>query len=246
MQTYSGPAFYDEPGIHRRYVTARAAVDEPNTTLEEPFVISFLGDVTGHDVLDLGCGNAAIGPRLLAAGARSYHGIDGSHRMVASAVATLAGTPGRIELADLDTWQPEAASTVDTVLARMVLHYVADLDRLLAAIRHACRPAAQLVFSVEHPVVTCSYDGDWDGDVPRAWIVRDYYREGARSCPWLGSQVRKYHRTFETYLDLLGRNRLRLDRFSEGRPLPSAFAEIGTYQRRNAVPMYATFRAIAE
>jgi SAM-dependent methyltransferase len=245
VSVYSGIAFYDEPAIHQRYTAARAAVDEPNATLEEPFVLRFLGDVTGHDVLDLGCGDAAIGPRLLAGGARSYTAVDGSQRMLERARQTLAGTAGTVHHADLERWQPTAPSSVDTVLSRMALHYVADLDRLLGAVRRACRPGARLVFSVEHPVVTSSYDGDWDGDVPRAWTVRDYYREGPRSCPWLGARVRKYHRTFETYLALLAGNGLRLDGFSEGVPHPSAFTDRSVFQRRLDVPMYATFRAVA-
>ena len=77
MGTYSGIAFYDEPAIHERYTTARAALDEPNGALEEPFVLEFLDPVQGCDILDLGCGDAAIGPRLLAAGAGSYTAVDG-------------------------------------------------------------------------------------------------------------------------------------------------------------------------
>lgn len=246
MGTYSGIAFYDEPAIHERYKTARSVVDEPNTTLEEPFVLGFLGSVAGCDVLDLGCGDAAIGPRLLAEGATSYAGVDGSHRMVERARATLRGTPGTVDQADLDTWRATAAATVDVVLSRMALHYVTDLGRLLGEVRRACRPGGRLVFSVEHPVVTCSYDGDWQGEAPWQWRVHDYYREGPRDCPWLGALVRKYHRTFETYLSLLTGNGFRLDRFSEGVPYPENFHDQAAYARRLEVPMYATFAAIAD
>jgi SAM-dependent methyltransferase len=245
VDTYSGIAFYDEPAVHERYATARAAVDEPNKTLEEPFVLRFLGDVAGLDVLDLGCGDAAIGPRLLESGARSYSAVDGSHRMLARARATLAGTAGTVRQVDLERWEPTPESNVDIVLSRMALHYVADLARLLKAVRRACRPGGRLIFSVEHPVVTSSYDGDWDGDVPRAWSVHGYYREGPRSCPWLGARVRKYHRTFETYLTLLTSNGFLLDGFSEGVPEPAHFVDQAVFQRRLDVPMYATFNAVA-
>ncbi|HEX6076323.1 MAG TPA: class I SAM-dependent methyltransferase [Micromonosporaceae bacterium] len=243
MDPYSGTAFYDEPAIHERYRAARSAVDEPNRTLEEPFVLRFLGDVRDRHVLDLGCGDAGIGPRLLATGALSYLGVDGSHRMLSRAQATLAGTSGMVRLADLETWEPPPGARFDLVLARMALHYVADLGRLLTTIRRACRPGARLVFSVEHPVVTCSYDGDWDDGVPRVWRVRDYYREGPRNCPWLGARVRKHHRTFETYLTLLTEAGFRLTRFSEGVPPRSEFTDPEVYERRLDVPMYATFGA---
>jgi SAM-dependent methyltransferase len=244
--TYSGIAFYDEPAIHERYTTARAATDEPNSTLEEPFVLQFLGPVSGCAVLDLGCGDAAIGPRLLAAGADSYTGVDGSHRMVDRARATLEGTPGSVDHGNLDTWQPSAEAVFDVVLSRMALHYVADLGRLMHEIRRSCRPGGRLVFSVEHPVVTCSYDGDWGEDAPYRWRVHRYYQEGPRDCPWLGALVRKYHRTFETYLTLLTSNGFRLSRFSEGTPYPEHFHDQAAYARRLDVPMYATFAAIAD
>jgi len=246
MHTYSGIAFYDEPAIHERYVTARAAADEPNKALEEPFVLQFLGDVAGCDILDLGCGDAAIGRRLLDAGARSYAGVDGSILMVDRARAALAGTGGTVSQVDLEDWRPASESSVDIVLSRMALHYVADLGRLLGAVRRACRPGGRLVFSVEHPVVTSSYDADWDGDVPRVWRVHGYYREGPRSCPWLGARVRKHHRTFETYLTLLAGSGLRLRGFSEGVPRAAHFADQTVFQRRLEVPMYVTFHAVAD
>jgi SAM-dependent methyltransferase len=242
--SHTGTSFYDDPQILERYIRARARSDEPNKTLEEPYVLAFLGDVHDHDVLDLGCGDAAIGTRLLESGARSYTGVDGSHRQVDRARRTLLGTPGVVEQADLDTWAPAAGAAYHTVISRMALHYVADLGRLLGAVHRACQPGAQLIFSVEHPVVTSSYDGDWDGDVPRAWTVRDYYRQGPRDCSWLGGQVRKYHRTFETYLTLLLVNGFDLRGFSEGEPLPSSFADQAVHASRLEVPMYATFYAI--
>ena len=238
--------FYDEPRIHQDYQAARSAPDEPNGALEEPYVLEFLGGVTGHAVLDLGCGAAGIAPRLLAAGARSYTGVDGSARMVERA---RSGLPGGAEVAqaDLETWAPPPDAAYDTVLSRMALHYVVDLAGLLVRVRAGCAPGAQLVLSVEHPVVTSSYDADWDPDhVPRVWHVHGYYDEGPRSCPWLDARVRKQHRTLETYLRLLRAAGFTLDRLSEGTPRSERFRDPDTYARRRAVPMYLTLRAVAD
>lgn len=242
MDTLSGVAFYEDPGVHQRYLTARAVTDEPNRTMEEPHVLRFLGDVGQHDILDLGCGNAAIGPVLLAAGARSYVGVDGSRRMVDMATRQLAGGAGTVHHRDLENWTPDG-SRFDTVLSRMALHYVEDLDRLLAAVRQACRDGGQLVFSVEHPVVTSSYDGDRDGFVSRTWTVRDYHRQGPRSCAWLESRVYKHHRTFETYVRLLTDNGFTLCALAEGEPVLAAFTDRRSHGRFLNVPMYAIFHA---
>lgn len=235
--------FYDEPRIHGDYQAARARVDEPNLTLEEPYVLAFLGDVAGRAVLDLGCGTAAVAGRLLDAGARSYAGVDGSRLMVDRARAALDDR-ARIELGDLETWVP--AGPYDTVLARMSLHYVVDLAGLLRRVRAACTDGARLVFSVEHPVVTCSYDADWDEDgVPRQWRVRSYFDEGPRSCPWLGARVVKQHRTLQTYLATLQLCGFDPDEVSEGEPSSERFEDADVWRRRREVPMYLTVGATA-
>jgi SAM-dependent methyltransferase len=245
MDTNGGAAahHYEATVPHPRRPASLFRVDEPNRGLEEPFVLRFLGDVRDRHVLDLGCGDAVIGPRLLAAGAASYLGVDASHRMLGRARAALSGTSGMVQLADLDTWEPPLGTRFDVVLARMTLHYVADLGRLLRAVRQACRPGARFVFSVDHPVVTCSHDGDWRDDVPRSWRVRDYHREGPRNCPRPGVKVRRYHRTFETYLRLLTEAGFRLVRLSEGAPLTSEFPDQDSFERRRDVPMCAIFGA---
>jgi hypothetical protein len=76
-----GGAFYDEGELFERY---RSAVEpgpwSANFVMEERALLDALGDVRGQRVLDLGCGDAAIGRTLLGAGCRSYLGIDASAR----------------------------------------------------------------------------------------------------------------------------------------------------------------------
>jgi len=115
-----------------------------------------VGDPAGLRVLDLGCGDGAFGRLLLAAGARSYLGADSSNSMVEQAGRTLAGTAGRVDLADIEEFTVDADS-VDLVTARLSLHYVADLGRVLAACARALPPAGRLIVTVVHPVIT-SYD----------------------------------------------------------------------------------------
>ena len=62
--------------------------------MEEPAVLDALGDVRGLRTLDLGCGEAAIGRRLLDAGCRGHFGIDASARIIDAARDALDGTAG--------------------------------------------------------------------------------------------------------------------------------------------------------
>jgi hypothetical protein len=91
--------------------------------------------------------------------------------------------------------------------------------------------------------VTCAYDGIFVGGVPSQMRVHHYFEEGARACEWLGSSVRKVHRTLESYLDALLSVGLRLTGISEGRPLPGNFHDPDICSARKAVPMYLTLRA---
>ena len=79
----SGALFYDRPGVAERYGAHRhGGVSSPNFVMEEPALLAELGDVAGLHVLDLGCGDAALGAMLLQQGCASYLGVDGSQAMV--------------------------------------------------------------------------------------------------------------------------------------------------------------------
>jgi trans-aconitate methyltransferase len=113
----AGPTFYDDDTIFATYVRGRQRRDNPNDTLEKPVILELIGDIAGKSVLDLGCGDAAIGREFLQHGATAYLGIDGSANMVALAKQTLAGTSGRVIQHTIEDWQyPQA--TFDLVLAR--------------------------------------------------------------------------------------------------------------------------------
>lgn len=108
--TFPGPAFYDQHQVFEVYTRHCDDPAAPNHTLEGPLIRSLLGDVQGHDFPDLGCGAGAFGKELLAAGAASYLGVDGSRNMVGRAEATLQGSAGRVILGDLRDWGFPAAA----------------------------------------------------------------------------------------------------------------------------------------
>jgi trans-aconitate methyltransferase len=126
---YEGPEFYDNEEVFETYSQRRLRADNPNDTLEKPVVLALIGRVEGKHVLDLGCGDAALGMELLVQGAASYLGLDGSHKMVEHARSRLAGTAGQVEQADIRTWA-YPANRFDCILARLVLHYITQVATL--------------------------------------------------------------------------------------------------------------------
>lgn len=241
-----GPAFYDDKRVFERYQSIRTHTDAPNQTIEQPVVLEFLGDLQGRSLLDLGCGDAWIGRYALDAGASRYLGLDRSRRMLKAARRMLRGTTGEVRCQDLEEWRGSDTEVFDVVLSRLVLQYTQNLVRLLQVVHDQLRPGGLFVFSVEHPVMTSSYNGEIVDNIARAWRVQGYFQEGSRVDHWLDALVLKQHRTFETYISELRRCGFQLDQFSEGRPQISHFSDAGQYEARLEVPLCAVFRCIRE
>jgi SAM-dependent methyltransferase len=198
----SGPAFYDDDAVFATYMAARQRRDSPNNTLEQPVTLELAGDLAGRRVLDLGCGDAAFGRVVLARGGSAYLGVEGSRNMAALARETLLGTSGQVQHCMIEDWEAPTA-TFDLAVARLSLHYLADLAPVFAQLYQALDDGGRLVFSVEHPVIT-SCDRGWPaGTLRQAWVVDDYFVTGARESAWMGGTVRKYHRTVEDYFRAL-------------------------------------------
>lgn len=231
-----GPAFYDDDTVFATYLRSRQRPDNPNDTLEKPVVLELVGEFAGRRILDLGCGDAALGRDALAAGCRAYVGVEGSARMVAAARRTLAGTPGEVVHAAIETWAYPAAA-FDLVVSRLALHYVADVAATLAQVQRTLVVGGRFVCSVEHPVIT-SCDRGWQAGVRQDWIVDDYFALGPRVTTWLGGRVVKYHRPIEAYFAALQGAGLVVEGLRESHPRRALFADEATYERRKRIPLF--------
>lgn len=232
-----GPAFYDDDDVYATYLAHRRRVDNPNDTMERPVIDELVGDVRGQRILDLGCGAGGFGRDVLTRGANGYVGIDGSHKMAAAACDQLEDTPALIIHHRIETWSYPIAA-FDLAVARLVLHYVADLGPVFEHVARALVPGGRFVFSVEHPVITSCARG-FPADTPRKdWIVDDYFETGERRTSWLGGDVRKYHRTVEDYFAAAQAAGFVVEQLREARPRPAQFTDAGTYERRKRIPLF--------
>lgn len=234
-----GGAFYDEDGVFKSYRSAvHPGPSSANFVMEEPAVLDALGDVRGLRILDLGCGDAAIGRRLLDAGCRSYLGIDASARMIEAARDALDGTAGLVRVGAVERFSAPADS-YDLVLSRLALHYVEDLDTALLACRACLSLGGRIVLTVVHPVIT-SHDARSGSDEPRtSWVVDDYFDAGARELDWLGGRVVWHHRTIEQYVLAVQRAGFRLTALSECAPRAERFAgDDAELARRRRIPLF--------
>ena len=94
-------------------------------------------------------------------GASSVLGIDPSQRMLA--LAKERTSDHRIRY--LQTFAEDVtlpAASVDIVVSSLALHYVAELDGLLARLAGWLRPGGWLVASLEHPIRTAAPEQQTD------------------------------------------------------------------------------------
>ena len=233
----SGPAFYDDDAVFATYMAARQRRDNPNDTLEQPVTLELIGDLMGRRVLDLGCGDAAFGRLVLAHGGSAYMGVEGSRKMAAAAREMLAGANGEVRHCAIEHWDAPAAA-FDLAVARLSLHYLADLGPVFARIYHALADGGRLVFSVEHPVITSCSRGWPAGTLRQDWVVDDYFATGLRESAWMGGTVRKYHRTVEDYFRALQDAGFVVEQLRESCPQREQFVDEHTYERRRRIPLF--------
>jgi SAM-dependent methyltransferase len=156
--------------------------------------------------------------------------------MVAAGRAALAGMRGEVVQASMETWEyPEAA--FDLAVSSLALHYVPDLDGVMAGVARALVPGGRVVFSVEHPIITSCARG-WTQPQRQDWIVDDYFVTGPRETTWLGGEVVRYHRTVEDYVTALQAAGFALDSLRESRPDPARFTDETEYTRRLRIPLF--------
>lgn len=130
--------------------------------------------IAGADVVEFGCGTGRHAPLLLAAGARTFTGVDGSAGMLAAAQRRLDDPRVRWLHAELHT-VPLPAASCDVVLVVLVLEHLADVAPMLAEAARLLRPGGTLRVVDIHPDLVAQGTGahfaDRDGEVHFARFV---------------------------------------------------------------------------
>ncbi|WP_339257925.1 class I SAM-dependent methyltransferase [Paenibacillus sp. FSL R5-0713] len=231
-----GSDFYDDEANFEKYMERRKWQENANDTLEKPVMLELIGDVTGKNILDLGCGDARFAAELLSRereGA-TYTGIEGSVNMIQAANESVKGLNARIEQAFMEDWT-YPAEVYDLVISRLAVHYIEDVEGLFRNIYDTLKENGTVVFSVEHPVITSTLQ---PSGTRTDWVVDQYFVEGFREQQWLGGSVKKMHRSIESYFMALQRAGFRVEHLRESTPQRAHFINEETYLRRQRIPLF--------
>ena len=197
-------------------------------------------DMTGKDVLDLGCGYGWHCKYAADHGARSVLGIDLSEKMIAEAKKRNAVPGITYCVCSLQDYEYPAAA-YDLVVSNLVLHYVEDLDAIYRRIHETLRPGGVFLMNIEHPTFTAGVNQQFAKD--GTWPVDDYYYPGLRKTDFLGHTITKYHHTLTQILGGLLKAGFRIEAVEEAMP-PEAWRAVMPEEMRR--PMMLLIRARKE
>ena len=230
---------YDDPACFAAYATLPRSMHGLDAAPEWPSLRALLPPLAGLRVVDLGCGFGWFCRWAAAQGAASVLGLDLSERMLERAVRATADPRITYRRADLDSFDLGSAA-FDVAYSSLALHYLPDVDRVLAGVRAALSPGGVLVASVEHPVYTAPSD---PGFVPGAsgrpvWPLDQYLDRGPRVTDWLAPGVVKYHRTVGDYVHAMLRAGFTLTGLEEWGPTDEQVAEHPEWAAERERPMF--------
>jgi SAM-dependent methyltransferase len=230
---------YDNPEFFAGYSRLGRSVEGLEGAPEWPALSALLPELRGRKAVDLGCGFGWFCRWAREQGAAEVLGIDVSENMLARARADTADAAITYLRADMERVElPEAA--FDVAYSSLALHYIENLERLLANVHRALVPGGYLVFSAEHPIFTAPAHPGWmvDADGRKRWPVDSYLCEGPRRTDWLAKGVIKQHRTLGTYLNLLLRLGFALTHVEEWGPTDEQIAARPCLAEERQRPMF--------
>lgn len=195
---------YDDPVFFAGYATLDRSVKGLDGAPEWPTIQAMLPPLQGKNVLDLGCGYGWFCRYARDNHAASIVGVDISEKMLTQARSMTLGEGIAYRRDDLATLSL-APLAYDLVYSSLALHYLHDIERLLATIYQSLTPGGMLVFSAEHPVYTAPMTQGWikDKSGQLSWPVNHYQQEGERISNWFAEGVIKQHRKLATWINAL-------------------------------------------
>ena len=188
---------YDNPDFFAAYAQMSRSREGLSGAGEWHQLEPMFPEITGKDVLDLGCGYGWHCKYAAEHGAKRVLGLDASEKMLAEARRRNVHDRICYRLCSLQDYEYPAAA-FDLVISNLVLHYVEDLDSVYRHVYETLRPGGIFLMNMEHPTFTAGIHQQFAKD--GTWPVDNYYYPGERKTNFLGHTITKYHHTLTQIL----------------------------------------------
>ncbi|MCX6376241.1 MAG: class I SAM-dependent methyltransferase [Armatimonadetes bacterium] len=187
-------------------------------------MLEAIGDVSGLQVVDLGCGEGRFSRMLTERGAH-VTGVDLCPRFVEYAEAHKAGDETYV-VGDMERLGGSGDESFDLAVSYLSLVDVVNLGSAVREAHRVLRPGGRFVVCNLHPMSTAGncWVKDENGNKLH-FRLDNYFDESGRDMKMCGGMVTNFHRTLGTYLNTFLDVGFRLDGIREPRPSPEQVAQ---------------------
>lgn len=176
---------------------------------------NLIGDVTGLDIVDIGCGSGVYAQYFLEQKAGEITCIDYSAEMIKLVEEKLGE---RVSAYASDVSQGIAmveTNSADLVVSALMLHYIEDLNLLFADINRVLKSGGRFVFSTHHPFPDLASS-----------LTGNYFQREKIKDTWdtVGEpvEVQFYRRSLTEFTQALRNHGFMISEISEGEVAPQA------------------------
>jgi len=236
----------------------RAGYDVYRDLCNNPAFLEFVGDLSGQEALDAGCGEG-YNTRIFARQGARMTGVDISGKMIELARAEEGRDPLgiRYEVASMSDLSPFAGETFDAVVSTMALMDCADYEGAVREFYRVLGRGGALLFNVTHPCFPYAIR-DWDynekGDVVGIRLGSYFQQEKHCVEQWrFGAAPDRdevepftiiyFNRTLADYVNPLCANGFRIEAIVEPRPSEEACRLDARMRKHRVVPMTLCMKA---
>ena len=237
---------YDDETFYNLYKEMRDSKINANELIEIPTIKSMLPNLKGKKILDLGCGEGQMARFFIEQGAKKVVGVDISQNMLNEA------KKNQSKSLEFKLLPMEELSLIDEkfdiVFSSLAFHYVEDFGKLMRDISCKLKKNGYLIFSQEHPLVTCAIKTKDNTkyiqkDNKRYYLTSDYNNVGKRLIDWNVEGVVKYHRNFETIFKALKESNMNIEELLEAKASKEAIEIVEKYKYLNDRPYFLFIKA---
>ncbi|MCI0441259.1 MAG: class I SAM-dependent methyltransferase [Chloroflexi bacterium] len=207
--------------------------------LLDRWMLDAAGDVSGLDVIDLGCGEGRFS-RMLAQRGASVVGVDLCERFVEFARANRAGSED-YQLGDMEDLSAFPDARFDLAISYLTLVDVLDYARAIREAHRVLRPGGRFVVCNLQPMVTAGNGWIKHGNTKLHFKLDDYFDEGARPMPMLGREFTNFHRTLSSYVNAFLEAGFALEGLREPKPSPEQAAQFPDVADNLRVPLFIIY-----
>jgi len=210
-----------------------------NAYLEVPATTSLLKYVKNKKVLDLGCGTGRHTKILKKRGAKVW-GIDLSPKMLEIAKSEIKGVDFKVgSVYKL----PYKSNFFDIVVCGLATSYFKNLDKAFKEIYRVLKNNGIFVFSFTNPLLEISKYIEGKPGTYRKF--GNYFKEGKTYAHWPTFKIKMpyYHRTFQTLIRAIVRNKFVIEDFVDAKPVKEGKkVNLEAYETYSKIPHFCVFK----